>query len=148
VELLGEAGVEVAVAGDCRDPRAHLAHELAVLTDLLVHQAVAVLLDEEAQAAEDRRALLRRQSRPVGLVERAARRADRGVDLLGGGDRNAAPGRRRERVDAGERLAVGGLDPLPVDEHRVVAVEVVGPDVASGIRLQGHVDVSSIVMLD
>jgi hypothetical protein len=140
VELLGEPGVEVAVAGDGGDPRAHLADELAVLADLLVHEAVGVLLDEQAEPAQDRRPRLRREARPVGLVERAPGGADGLVDLLGRRDRHPAPRDGRVRVDALEGRAVPALHPLPVDEHPVVAIEVVGADVgrAGRVGVDGH----------
>ena len=133
VELLGQARVEVAVARDGLDVRAHLADELAVLADLLVDEAVGVLLDEQPEPAQDRGACGRRLAGPVGLLERPACRPDGLVDLLVRGDRDLAPRDRGERIDALERAAVGALHPLAVDEHPVVAVEVVGAGISDAL---------------
>ncbi len=140
VQLLGQARVEVAVAGHRPDVRAHLADELAVLADLLVHEAIRVLLDEQAQPAQDGRARRGRLVAPVGLLERAARGPDGLVDLLGRRDGDLTPGDGGERIDAAERAAVGARHPLAVDQHPVLAVEVVGAGVArrGGACLDGH----------
>ena len=96
-------------------------------------EAVGVLLDEQPEPAQDRGARGRRLAGPVGLLERAACRPDGLVDLLVRGDRDLAPRDRGERIDALERAAVRALDPLAVDEHPVVAVEVVGAGISDAL---------------
>ena len=91
------------------DRGAHLGHELGPQRLLLLVERVLELL--EAPLPE------RGVRRPVGLVERPARRFDRPVHVVGAGVGDLARDLLGGRVDVAVRRARRRLDELPVDQH-------------------------------
>ena len=90
---------------------------LAVVQALELRQLLGVLEDQVADAPDDPAALRRRDAAPGALVEGLPGGPDGAVDVLG-----IALGHVRQRLAGGrvgrlERLARGGVDPLPVDEQ-------------------------------
>jgi hypothetical protein len=75
--------------------------------------------EQVGELAQGAPAFGRGRPRPRPLGEGAVRGPDRALDVRLGRRGDARPRHARRRVDARERAPIGGVDPLPVDEHLV-----------------------------
>jgi hypothetical protein len=103
-DLVGGAGIELAVAGERGDVRPRLRQRLADIGGLHLGQRLGVLGDQRAEAGQKAAPLGGGELAPV-AVQRPLRGGDGGVDILGAAAGDAADLLARRGVHDGQRVA-------------------------------------------
>jgi hypothetical protein len=101
-----------------------LVEEVERRADLPLERAAVVEIGETARERLHQTDELGVEAPVPGHAEPRARVPHRAIDIGGAGERHAAPGLLGVGVDAGKRLAGLGRDPLAVDEHPELAIDV------------------------